>query len=86
MDDLSPFFLYIAYPKARVGSADPGWIAQRIDGAPVTYVATGAQAALSLNSAGRGFISYLQQEDYELDDLKIAFQLHRALLPIITRP
>jgi len=86
MDDMGNAALYIVYPKARVGDPNPGWIAQKIDGAPVYGVDTGDQAALSLNSSGMGFISYLQEEDYELDDLKIAFQLYRTLLPIITRP
>ena len=86
MSDLGNADLYIVYPRARVGDPNPGWIAQEIDGAPVYGVDTGDQAALALNNSGMGFISYLQEEDYELDDLKIAFQLHRALLPIITRP
>jgi hypothetical protein len=86
MDDFSPIFLYIAYPKARIGSADPGWITQEIDGAPVTYVATGSQAALAFDTIGMGFISYLQEVDYELPDIKIAFQLFRVLLPIVTNP
>jgi len=85
-DDLGNNDLYVAYPKARVGDPNPGWIAQKIDGAPVDGVDIGDQATLSLNSSGMGFISYLQEEDYELDDLKIAFQLYRALLPNITRP
>ena len=84
--DLGNKDLYVAYPKARVGSADPGWIAQHIDGAPVFDVETGAQAAISLNSAGRGFISYLQEEDYELPDLKIAYQQYQTFLPLLTKP
>jgi hypothetical protein len=83
--DLAPVYLYVAYPKERVGIAGPGWIAQKIDGPPVTEVATGAQAALSLNSTGLGFIGYLQEEDYELPDLKIAWQQFQIFLPLIIR-
>lgn len=85
--DNEPTNLFITYPKARVGSADPGWIAQGIDGvpAPHTEIATGAQAALSLNNAGFGFISYLQEEDYELPDLKIAWQQFKTYMPVITK-
>jgi hypothetical protein len=83
--DLAPVYLYVAYPKERVGIAGPGWIAQKIDGPPVTEVATGAQAALSLNSTGLGFIGYLQEEDYELPDLKIAWQQFQIFLPLIKR-
>jgi hypothetical protein len=86
VDDLGNNDLYIVYPKARTGSPDPGWVAQHIDGAPVSMVETGALAALSLNGEGMGFISYLQQEDYELDDLKIAFQQYRVILPIVSKP
>ena len=46
---------------------------------------TGALAALSLNSSGLGFISYLQQEDYELPDLKIAWQQFKTFLPLTIR-
>jgi hypothetical protein len=86
VSDLGNIDLYITYPKARTGSADPGWIAQKIDGAPVFNVDTGAQAAISLNSAGLGFISYLQEEMYELPDLKIALQGYSTFLPILTKP
>jgi len=84
-DDLSNRDLYIAYPNARVGDPDPGWTAQKIDGAPVYDVQTGALAALSLSDSGLGFISYLQEEPYELDDLKIAFQQFRSLLPMVKK-
>lgn len=84
-EDLAPIFLYIAYPNARLGSAVPGWTAQKIDGPPVTEVATGAQAAISINSAGLGFIGYLQQEDYQLPDLKIAWQNFQIALPLVIR-
>ncbi len=84
-EDLAPVFLYVAYPKARVGIPSPGWIAQEIDGVWQTEVATGAQAALSLNSAGLGFVGYLQEEDYVLPDLKIAWQPFQIFLPLIKR-
>jgi len=84
-EDMAPVFLYVTYPKARVGNSDPGWIAQKIDGAPTTTVATGAQAALSLNSAGLGFISYLQEEDYMVPDLKYAYQRLQLYLPLTIR-
>jgi hypothetical protein len=82
---LSPLQLYLVYPKARTGSADPGWLTQKIDGAPTTSVATGAQAALSLSSSGMGFISYLQEEEYEPADIKIAMQGHCTFLPFTVR-
>jgi hypothetical protein len=85
LSEFSAIDLYIAYPKARVGNPDPGWITQYIDGYPDTIVATGAQAALSINSAGLGFISYLQEEDYELPDLKIAWQQFKIYMPVITK-
>jgi hypothetical protein len=86
MDDMGNNDLYIVYPNARIDDPDPGWTAQKIDGAPVFDVETGAQASLALSSTGMGFISYLQEEAYELDDLKIAFQLYRATLPIVSKP
>jgi hypothetical protein len=82
-DEFSPLFLYLTYPKARLGLSDPGWLLQTIDGAPTTTVATGAQATLSLNSTGHGFISYLQEEESELPDLKIALQGFNTFLPVI---
>jgi hypothetical protein len=85
MSDFSPFDLYIAYPKARVGDVDPGFFLQKIDGAPVEFVDTGPQAAISLNHSGLGFIGYLQKEDYELPDLKIAWQQFETYLPSIMR-
>jgi hypothetical protein len=85
LTDDSPVDLYLAYPNARVGIAGPGWMEQQIDGAPSTLVDTGAQAALSLNSAGLGFIGYLQEEDYELPDLKITWQQFGNFLPLIKR-
>jgi hypothetical protein len=84
--DLSNKDLYITYPKARVGNADPGWIVQHIDGAPVFDVDTGAQVSFSLDDTGRGFISYLQLEDYELPDIKFAYQVDQTFLPLLTRP
>jgi hypothetical protein len=85
-EEFSPFFLYLTYPKARLGLSDPGWSLQILDGAPTTTVATGAQSALSLNSTGNGFISYLQEEDYELPDLKIVLQGFSSFMPILTKP
>jgi hypothetical protein len=85
MSDFSPFQLYIAYPNARIGNANPGWTAQTIDWTSETTIATGALASLSLNSAGLGFIGYLQEEDYELPDLKIALQYFETYLPLILR-
>jgi hypothetical protein len=85
-DDLGNKDLYITYPKGRIGNPDPGWVIQNIDGAPVYGVDTGAQAALALNNAGRGFIGYLQLEEYELPDIKIAYQLHQSFLPLLEKP
>jgi len=85
-EDLANRDLYIVYPRARIGDPTPGWLAQHIDGAPVQGVYNGAQAALALSNSGMGFISYLQEEDYEIDDLKIALQQFQAMLPIITKP
>jgi hypothetical protein len=84
--DLGNFDLYVVYPNARVGNPNPGWIAQKIDGAPVYDVDTGSQAAISINNMGRGFISYLQLEDYELPDIKIALQLYQTFLPVTLKP
>ena len=83
--DLSPINLYIAYPKHRYGIPEPGWMAQEIDGAPVDFVDTGAQAAISINYHDLGLIGYLQREDYELPDLKIARQYYQFFMPIIFR-
>ncbi len=85
-DDLANRDLYIVYPNARIGDPDPGWTAQHIDGAPVYDVETGALAALSIRDDGTGFIGYLQEEAYEVDDLKIAFQTYRAMLPVVSKP
>jgi hypothetical protein len=83
--DYSPYHLYIGYSKARLGLADSSWTEQYIDGVPDTTYATGAEAALSLNNSGLGFIGYLQEEDYALPDLKIAWQQFKAYLPITRR-
>ena len=85
LTDQSPLDLYLAYPNARVDIASPGWVIQRIDGAPDTLIATGGQAALSINNNGFGFISYLQEVDFELPDLKITLQQFETFLPFIKR-
>lgn len=86
LSDMSPISLYIAYPKVRVGIAEPGWIREKIDGAPTTLVQTGAQAALSLSKTGLGFIGYLQTEDYgEYPALKFARQFEKIYLPLVVR-
>jgi len=82
-EEFSPVFLYITYPNARTGSAAPGWTAQKIDGAPVTEVSTGALAALSFNSAGIGFMGYLQATDYGPTDLRFALQHFQIALPLV---
>ena len=79
-----PLFLYLAYPNARSGNSDPGWTLQPIDGV-LAEVDTGALAAISLNNGGLGLIGYLQEEDYMLPDLKIAYQLFQIDLPLIWR-
>ncbi len=84
--DLANRDLYIVYPNARIGNPNPGWTAQKIDGATVYDVETGALAAISLRDDGIGFISYLQKEAYEIDDLKIAFQTFRVMLPVVSKP
>jgi hypothetical protein len=84
-DDMSNRDLYIVYPNARTGPY-PGWTMQKIDGASIYDVETGALAAIAINDNNMGFISYLRQEPYEDNDLRIAFQLHRSLLPVITKP
>ncbi len=83
-EDMAPVFLYLTYPKARTGSADPGWMAQTIDGV-LAEVDTGALAALSLNSAGLGFIAYLQEPYYQPPALKFALQNFRFYLPLLRR-
>jgi len=85
--DYEPTNLYITYPKARVGSGDPGWMVQGIDGVPAPYteIATGAEAALSFNDAGLGFISYLQEEESLPPDLKIALQYFKIYMPVIKK-
>ena len=82
-EDLAPVGLYLGYPKARAGVAGSDWMEQQI--ALVPSVTTGALAALSLNSAGLGFIGYLQEEDYVLPDLKIAWQQFKTYQPLIIR-
>ena len=84
-EDLAPVGLYLGFPKARAGMADPGWMEQRIDFAPTDTVTTGALASLSINSVGAGFIGYLQEEESELPNLKIAWQYFRNYLPLIRR-
>ena len=84
LSDLSPVQLYLAYPKARIGVADPGWNREKIDGAPKTSFRTGAKAALSINKAGLGMIGYLQ-EDYQLPDVKVAHQFFTTYLPAIKK-
>jgi hypothetical protein len=84
-DDLASVDLYLGYPRARAGMTGSGWLEQKIDGAPTTFVTTGAQAALALNGSGLGFIGYLQKEDYELPDLKIAWQQFKVSLPLMIR-
>jgi hypothetical protein len=83
--DFSPINLFVTYPNARVGDASPGWKVQQIDSAPSTLIATGALADLSFNNAGLGFIAYLQEEDYELPDLRITLQQNRTFLPFVKR-
>jgi len=83
--DFSPVDLYLGYPMARAGQAGSGWLEQLIDYAPTTLVTTGAQAALGLNRAGLAFIGYLQEEDYVLPDLKIAWQRFKISLPLMIR-
>lgn len=85
-EDLAPIALRVTYPKARDGSAETGWAIKPVDGAPSTTVATGAQAALSFNSAGLGLIGYLQEEDYELPDLKLAWQPFQIFEPFVIKP
>lgn len=82
---MSPISLYIAYPKMRVGSTDSGWMREMIDGAPTTLIQTGAQASLSFNQSGLGLIAHLQEEDYQLPDLKIALQHTNIYLPMVIR-
>ncbi len=84
LENTWPLFLYLAYPNARAGNSDPGWTLQPIDGV-LAEVDTGALAAISLSSGGLGFIGYLQEEDYMLPDLKIAYQLFQIDLPLIRR-
>lgn len=84
-DDPAPVGLYLGFPKARSGLAGSDWLEQQIDNTPTTTVTTGALAALSLNAAGLGFIGYLQEEDYELPDLKIAWQQFKIYLPLMKR-
>jgi len=86
LGDLSPISLYIAYPKARIGNPDPGWIREKVDGAPTTTIQTGAQASLSLNNSGLGLIAHLQKEDYvEFPALRIALQFDKIYLPLVIR-
>jgi hypothetical protein len=84
--DLGNDDLYIAYPNARVGNPNTGWVAQKIDGAPVFDVDTGSQAAIALDDMGRGFTSYLQLEEYEDPDIKVALQLYPTFLPLTIKP
>lgn len=79
-----PKGLFVAYQKTRVGIPEGGWIKQKIDsGAPGS--ATGALAALSLNQGGLGFISYIQDEDDQLPDIKIAWQAFMVHLPLVRK-
>ena len=80
-EEQAPIALYLTYPNARLGIDDGKWALQRIDYAPTTTVATGSQAALALDGEGRGFIGYLQLEEYQLPDVKFAWQPHMLFLP-----
>lgn len=87
-DDLANNNLYVAYPKARVGNPDAGWITQYIDGGSYWDIETGAQLASSLDNAGRGFISYLQEDFNEypaINYIKIAYQLYQTHLPLLIK-
>ncbi len=85
LSELSPINLYLTYSNARVGVPTPGWIREEIDGAPLTTIRTGAKVALSLNGAGIGLVGYLQEEDYQLPDVKIARQYFTTYLPLIRK-
>ncbi|HPH97077.1 MAG TPA: hypothetical protein PKW33_18155 [Anaerolineaceae bacterium] len=84
--DLAPVDLRVVYPRGRDGSTETTWAIQTVDGAPSTSVGTGAQAALSFNSAGLGLIGYLQEEEYALPDLKVAWQPFQVFQPFIIKP
>jgi hypothetical protein len=84
-EDLAPVDLFITYPNARAGLPGTGWIEQKIDGASTTEVTTGGLAALALGTNGLGLIGYLQEQDFETPDLKIAWQQFELSLPLVRR-
>jgi hypothetical protein len=77
--------LYITYPKARAGLPGTGWIEQQIDATPTTTISTGGLASLAMGTNGLGLIGYLQEEEYETPELKIAWQQFELSLPLVRR-
>ena len=79
--------LYVAYPDLRLGIEGGWWTRQKIDGATMENISTGAQAALALSKSGLGFVGYFQKMEMagEVPDLKIAWQQFQAYLPVIRR-
>lgn len=77
--------LWLASPNARFDIPYFGWKYQDID---TSAVSAGAQAALSFNNAGFGFIGYqaiYYHDDKVWEELKGAFQYFDVFLPLITR-
>jgi hypothetical protein len=77
--------LYIAYPNARAGIAEPGWTIQQIDRSGTPGIDSGAQAAISISNEGRGLIFYQQSFSSNPADKKIALQNFQSFLPLAAR-
>ncbi len=76
------FDLKLAYPLARIGQPGSGWTSIKVDG--TALIDTGHYVSLAIGKAGRGFLAYVEEEDYS-PNLKIAYQVLRAFLPLLRR-
>ena len=77
--------LFLIYPNEHVGLPGPGWVKQKIDGEISGPADIGGQVDLALNRSGRGFLGYIQQEDYVNPAIKIALQWYTTYLPAIVK-
>ena len=84
------FILTVAFPAERAGEGPTSgncgpdantWTCIKVDGRSIN---TGKNAALALKDDGRGFIVYIEDEEYS-PSLKLAFQQMYVFLPMVIR-
>lgn len=63
------------------GDADNNFTYQKVESGPIN---TGKNASLALSSSGRGFIAYIEDEEYS-PNLRIALQSLTTYIPIVQR-